>query len=124
MTLRGLHGARLAVAGAASLMACMLSVAATMADEARLIALGKRLAGECTSCHKADGADAGIPSIVGWRTREFVMTMEYYQRGDRRHQVMNSVAQSLDGEQLEALAAYFGSLPRPPRKTEPAPAPK
>lgn len=94
------------------------------ADQDRLIALGKRLASECTSCHKLDGTDAGIPSIVGWGTREFVYTMEFYQRGDRRHQIMNAVAQSLDGEQLEALAAYFGSLPRPPRKTAPPPAPK
>lgn len=102
----------------------LASVTIGTADEARLVALGKRLSPECTSCHKEDGKNEGIPSIVGWRTREFVMTMEYYQRGDRRHQVMNSVAQSLDGEQVEALAAYFGSLPRPPRKTAAPTAPK
>ena len=104
---------------ACGLMSAVLlaTITAATADEARLAALGKRLASECTSCHKEDGKNEGIPSIVGWGTREFVLTMEYYQRGDRRHQVMNSVAQSLDGEQIEALAAYFGSLPRPPRKT-------
>jgi hypothetical protein len=29
---------------------------------------------------------------------------------------MASVAQSLDGAQMEALATYFGSLPQTPRK--------
>ena len=30
---------------------------------------GAYLAGECTTCHRIDGADEGIPSITGWPAR-------------------------------------------------------
>ncbi|NJO22136.1 MAG: hypothetical protein HC868_03335 [Sphingomonadales bacterium] len=36
-----------------------------VADDAKLMAYGRHLARECTSCHRIDGIDNGIPSIVG-----------------------------------------------------------
>lgn len=92
-----------------------VSLSFVTARAADPIAYGKHLAGECTSCHKADGQDRGIPSITGWDIAEFVETMKYYQSGARPNQAMQSVAQSLDEDQLKALAAYFGSLPKPPK---------
>ncbi|MEQ1649789.1 MAG: c-type cytochrome [Hyphomicrobiaceae bacterium] len=97
---------------AAGLYLAISTAAASAADP---IAYGKHLAGECTSCHKADGQDKGIPSITGWDVAEFVETMKYYQSGSRPNPAMQSVAQSLDDDQMQALAAYFATLPKPPK---------
>jgi cytochrome c553 len=97
-----------------ALIACEAAVGAAVADDARLRAYGAHLAQECTSCHRLDGTDNGIPSIVGWEPARFIATMRFYQQGSRDNAVMVSVARSLDGEQVDALAAYFSSLP-PPR---------
>ena len=85
------------------------------AQAADPMAYGKHLASECTSCHKSDGQDRGIPSITGWDKLTFIETMRYYQTGARPNPAMQSVAQSLDEKQIEALATYLGSLARPPR---------
>lgn len=88
---------------------------AAPADEARLKRYGRHLAQECTGCHRIDGVDNGIPSIIGWDAERFVATLEFYRSGARNNPVMVSVAKSLDEEQARALAAYYGSLPTPPR---------
>ncbi len=89
---------------------------AAAADDAKLKSYGRHLAQECTGCHRIDGIDNGIPSIVGWDTERFVATLRFYKTGARTNPVMVSVAGSLDDEQLSALAAYYGSLPKPPPK--------
>ena len=85
-------------------------------DEGRTIALGRHLAQECTGCHRIDGVDNGIPSIIGWPAHEFVTTLKFYQEGARVNPVMVSVAKSLNEDQVKALALYYGSLPKPPAK--------
>jgi len=85
-------------------------------DDARLKAYGRHLAQECTGCHRIDGVDNGIPSIVGWDPETFVTTLGFYRTGARTNAVMVSVAGSLDAEQARALAAYYGSLPKPPAR--------
>jgi cytochrome c553 len=97
-----------------------LGAAAAFADDARLKAYGAHLARECTSCHRLDGTDNGIPSIIGWDAERFVATVRFYQQGLRSNAAMVSVAQSLDEQQVRALATYFSSLP-PPAKRPPAP---
>jgi cytochrome c553 len=90
--------------------------AATADDEARLKRYGQHLAQECTTCHRLDGTDRGIPPINGWEADRFTATLKFYQTGERTNPVMVSVAKSLDAEQLKALAAYYASLPKPPAK--------
>ena len=91
------------------------------ADQAKLAAYGRHLAQECTTCHRIDGVDNGIPSVIGWDTAAFVTTMKFYQSGTRTNPVMVSVAQSLNDEQLRALAHYYASLPKPaPKGAAPA----
>lgn len=77
-----------------------------------MLAYGRHLANECTSCHRIDGTDNGIPSITGWPVTAFIETMGYYKTGARPNQVMVSVAKSLDDDQVAALAAFYGSLPK------------
>ena len=107
---------RLAVERSAilSLAAVVLGLALTPDRPARAnadqLAYGKHLSQECTSCHRRDGSDTGIPVIIGLEPGFFVTTMKFYQSGARTNQVMNSVAQTLNDEQLQALATYFASL--------------
>lgn len=85
------------------------------ADDAKLRTYGRHLASECTSCHRIDGIDNGIPSITGWPAQTFVATMGFYKSGARPNQVMVSVSNSLDDDQIKALAAFYGSLAKPVR---------
>jgi len=71
---------------------------------------GEYLSSECTTCHRADGADQGIPSIVLWPQEDFVVAMHAYKRELRDHPVMNMVAGRLNDEEIAALAAYFATL--------------
>lgn len=107
------------------MIGCLAMPATALADPARQIAFGQHLARECVACHRIDGTNTGIPSIVGMRADLFAETMGYYRSGAREHQVMRSIAQSLEEADISALAAYFESLPRPaPRGAAAAPAAK
>ena len=90
-----------------------LASAALADDDARLRSYGRHLAQECTGCHRIDGVDNGIPSIVGWDAEQFARTLAFYRTGDRTNPVMVSVARSLDPDQVRALAAYYAALPTP-----------
>jgi cytochrome c553 len=100
-----------AVCGAAM---TTLAWAGPAVADGKLKDYGRHLSAECTSCHRTDGIDNGIPSITGWSAATFLATMEYYRTGVRTNPAMVSVAQSLDEHQLQALAEYFASLPKPP----------
>ena len=82
----------------------------------RLRSYGRHLAQECTGCHRIDGTDNGIPSIVGWDADRFARTLEFYRTGERTNPVMVSVAKSLDDEpdpragRLLRLAAEAGEV--------------
>lgn len=103
--------------GVAGVLSFGMGLPAAVADDAKLLAYGKHLAGECTACHRIDGVDNGIPSITGWPVEHFVITLGYYRTGARPNPAMVSVASSLDEEQMKALATYYGSLPKPPRRS-------
>jgi cytochrome c553 len=91
--------------------ALTMAIAAMGGDLEELKAYGRHLAGECTSCHRPDGAPSAIPSVLGKTQDEFIALLTAYRDGRKTNQVMISVAKSLDDEQMAALAAYFGSLP-------------
>lgn len=91
-------------------LASVLTDTTPVAADDRLLAYGKHLAQECTSCHRLDGTATGIPSIVGMDPAVFKVTLQSFAKGERPNPVMISVARSLDAEQMDALAAYFASL--------------
>jgi cytochrome c len=73
---------------------------------------GEFLSAECTTCHQRSGDHSGIPGIVGWPQEDFVVAMHAYKQKLRPHEVMQSVSQRLDDEEIAALAAYFYKLGR------------
>ena len=99
-------------------MAALLIAAPAVADD-KLMTYGRHLSRECTTCHRADGVNNGIPSIIGWPADTFIATMKFYRDGTRSNPVMISVASSLSDEQLQALATFFASMPKAAKK-EPA----
>lgn len=107
------------VTAAALALAAAVSAGLAAAQDAKQLAYGQHLSQECTGCHRIDGIDNGIPSIVGWPPETLARTLGLYQTGKRTNPVMISVATSLNDTQVAALAAYFGSLPKPPPKAAP-----
>ncbi len=78
---------------------------ATAAD----LAYGEYLAGECVACHRAN-AEAAIPPINALPAPYFIEALREYQEGERDHDLMRSVANSLGQAEMEALAAFFEQL--------------
>jgi cytochrome c553 len=120
MTVSGLPRRKqsLSVACAALGLWALLGATArqALAEDAKSLAYGRHLARECTSCHRLDGVNNGIPSIIGWQTDTFISTLKFYRDGERSNPVMVSVAGSLSDEQMQALAAFFASVPKPAKK--------
>ncbi len=86
------------------------AAAAAQSPDPNMLAYGEHLSGECTTCHRIDGADNGIPPIVGWPLDVFMAVMNSYKQGERTNQAMISVAKSLDEDQLNALGTYFSTI--------------
>jgi len=74
------------------------------------VAYGEYLAGECVTCHSTDGADQGIPNIIGLEAEGFAYIMHSYRNKELENKVMQLVAGRLDDEQIASLAVYFASL--------------
>lgn len=73
--------------------------------------LGEYLASQCTTCHQLSGKSAGaIPPIIGWPDDQFVAVIQAYKSGARDNETMRTIAHRLKVDEIEALAAYFGSL--------------
>ena len=83
---------------------------AATANDAKLRAYGKRLASQCTSCHRTDGTENGLSQISGWPAEDFVWVLKTYRDGGRTDPEMVSAVRGLNESQLQALARYFGSL--------------
>ncbi len=106
MTKRGAW-AGLTVAMGAALAAVALSSSTGRAADP---AYGEYLSSECVACHRRDGQDKGIPSIIGWPPEQFVAVLQSYKTKDRENQVMQAITGRLTDEDMAALAAFYGGL--------------
>ena len=73
---------------------------------------GAQLAAMCAACHRLDGRDQGIPSIIGLNPKKLTEAMEAFRSGKRSSQIMNVVARSLSTEEIAALAEYLATQKR------------
>lgn len=90
----------------ATVLALLVAASSARADGPDL-ELGEYLAAECTTCHREDAINRGIPAIYGIPKVVFVQAMEQYRDGSRTNKVMRNVARSLTDEDIAALAAYL-----------------
>ena len=70
---------------------------------------GAQLAATCAACHRLDGHNRGIPSIVGLSEEQFVIVMGAFKSDERSGPIMRTVARSLSNEEIAILARYFAS---------------
>lgn len=82
----------------------------TQANENDMIQQARYLVRDCTTCHSLFGTDNGIPVMVGLSRERFLDTMRLYKTGKRDHGPMHAVANSLDDEEMMALAVYLGRI--------------
>jgi cytochrome c553 len=68
---------------------------------------------QCTMCHGARGVSAAdTPNLAGQYPDVIVKQLADYQRGDRRHALMQALAANLGERDMADLASYYASLPR------------
>jgi sulfide dehydrogenase cytochrome subunit len=70
---------------------------------------GAQLAATCTSCHRLNGHDQGIPSIAGQDEETLTRAMLGYKSGERPSHIMQAVTLSLSAEEIRAAARYFAA---------------
>lgn len=88
-------------------------VVAVHANEANAedIEYGQYLSSECVTCHQSGVQSTDqIPSIEGWDKASFVAVMKSIRAKEQDSKVMQTIAASLDDEQIDALAAYYATL--------------
>jgi cytochrome c553 len=73
---------------------------------------GAQLAATCAACHRLDGHDGGIPSIVGLSEEQLVTVMTAFKSGERSGPIMRTMARSLSNEEIAILARYFAARGR------------
>jgi cytochrome subunit of sulfide dehydrogenase len=75
--------------------------AATAADQ------GRQLAAMCASCHRLDGSDKGIPTIVGIDEKKLAAALLAYRASESPSHIMHAVALSLSDEEIASVAHYL-----------------
>ena len=89
------------------------------------IAIGKRLSTPCTVCHGPQGISSrpGIPSLAGMNAGYLASALRQYVYGARISEIMYVFQYTLEERDIQALAAYFSSLPAGPANTARTPPP-
>ncbi|MGL4323376.1 MAG: c-type cytochrome [Beijerinckiaceae bacterium] len=102
------------LAVSAAFSAVMMMIAspahAQPADPARV----RGIIESCMPCHGADGIakDTEVPHLAGQNEEYLQKQLENFRSGRRRHKEMRYVAGELTPAEMDAIAAYFASLPR------------
>jgi cytochrome c553 len=87
-------------------------------------AAGKKLAGQCRTCHGIDGfAKIPIAPHIGGENPAYILhQLTAFRDGTRAHEMMTVVAKTLTDQQIADLAAWYSShvatATFPPGKTE------
>ena len=69
----------------------------------------------CAGCHGADGkpVDKTIPVIWGQQAGYIYIELRDFKRGDRKSDIMQPIASSMEREDMQAIAEYFSKKPWP-----------
>ncbi|MEH2588913.1 c-type cytochrome [Bradyrhizobium sp. AZCC 1721] len=73
---------------------------------------GAQLAAMCASCHRLDGGDDGIPTILGMSPELLTRAMLSYRSRERPSHIMRAIALSLSDEEIATVARYLAALSR------------
>ena len=69
----------------------------------------------CAGCHGEDGKpiDKTIPAIWGQQKGYIYIQLRDFKRGDRKNDIMQPIASSMEREDMLAIAEYFSTKPWP-----------
>src|SRR6266480_7281752 len=69
----------------------------------------------CAGCHGANGKpiDKTIPNIWGQQAGYIYIELRDFKRGDRKNDIMQPIASSMEREDMLAIAEYFSKKPWP-----------
>ena len=69
----------------------------------------------CAGCHGADGkpVDKTIPVIWGQQAGYIYIELRDFKRGDRKSDIMQPIASSMERDDMQAFAEYFSKKPWP-----------
>jgi cytochrome c553 len=69
----------------------------------------------CAGCHGEDGKpiDKTIPAIWGQQKGYLYIQLRDFKRGDRKNDIMQPIASSMEREDMLAIAEYFSAKPWP-----------
>ena len=97
-------------AGAAS--ALMLIGTAAYADGSASAGAQKIKTQGCINCHGRDGVSKlpEAPNLAGQVQTYIVSSLQAYHSGERKNELMNTVAQPLTEADIADLAAYYSSI--------------
>ena len=95
------HSLVLAIAASPILLAASARAAAN--DQ------GGQLAAVCASCHRLDGGEKGIPSIIGLGEDRLTRAMLAYRLGERSSHIMRAIALSLSDEEIATVARFLAA---------------
>lgn len=73
---------------------------------------GAKLAAMCASCHRLDGRDKGIPSIVAMDKEKLAEAMAAFKAGTGSSSIMHAVALQLSDAEIATLAEYLAARPK------------
>lgn len=75
----------------------------------------------CAACHGMDGNSLmpEWPSLAGQNEAYFVRTLQAFQSGDRKNELMTPQAAALTVQDMQDLAAFFAGKTRQPKAADP-----
>jgi cytochrome c553 len=67
---------------------------------------------QCQTCHGQDGIAKlpGAPNLAGQAQDYMVMSLNAYRSGERKNDIMNTIAQSLKDADIADLTAYYAAI--------------
>jgi cytochrome c len=105
---------RLRVRGAAIAAAVIAATAAGDAVAAGAdMELGRYLATECMTCHRAATATSTIPNIFGLNEMHLAEVIKAYRAKTLPNAVMQTIAGRLSDDEIASLALYFSRTKNP-----------
>jgi cytochrome c553 len=98
------------LAACAALIAAVFGAAPAFAADP---AAGKKVAqGTCAVCHGVDGVakNPDAPHLAAENVEYLMRQLKAFKSGERKHEQMSIIAQSLSDEQMADVAAWYSSI--------------
>lgn len=70
---------------------------------------GAQLAATCASCHRLDGRDKGIASIIGLDAEKLTGMMQAFKSTESSSHIMHTVSLSLSDDEIRTVARYLAA---------------